>query len=52
MRSMGAYTSSGLISGGELIRLLDLGFVSHVHSVNQGLDRTSVVPFFPLTILD
>ena len=34
MRSVGAYTSSGLISGGELIRLLNLGFVSQVHPVN------------------
>ena len=46
---MGAYMSSGLISAGELMRLLNLGFVSHVHPANQGLYRTFVVSFFPMT---
>ena len=46
---MGAYMSSGLISAGELMRLLNLGFVSHVHPANQGLYCTFVVSLFPMT---
>jgi hypothetical protein len=49
---MGAYASSGLIAGGELMSLFNLGFVSHVHLANQGLYRTSVVSSFPMTILN
>lgn len=40
---MGAYASSGPIADGELMSLLNLGFVSHVHLANQGLFRTSVI---------
>jgi len=41
--------SSGLISAGELMRLLNLGFVSHVHPANQGMYCTFVVSLFPMT---